>query len=266
MGGFPVYIEETGGTDGDIKVNVDGDEYTAEATSDLNNDGIEDTAMVATDDGYLSFTDTDHDGKADVMRTLNEKGDVVSSAKFDGATGEWVSEKGGGRGPDDKYGVYGAGSGMVVHGPDGDHRVEGQLVDTNNDGKGDTVTVTDHQGNTVIYADTDGDGDAELSTTITKDGQVVVKENTKGSDWVVVEQEKLGATGGGIGGGGEAPSEPGGGGFSTAAESWGLSEEAETVERPSETKTIKVDPTSGQWVGDTGLPPNAPSPQEPRWK
>ncbi|SDN24413.1 hypothetical protein SAMN04489726_5690 [Allokutzneria albata] len=262
MGGFPVYIEETGGTDGDIKVSVDGDEYTAEATSDLNNDGIEDTAMVSTDDGYLSFTDTDNDGRADLMRTLNEKGDVVGSAKFDGATGEWVSDqKGGGRLPDERQGLYGAGSGMVVHGPDGDHRVEGQLVDTNNDGKGDTVTVTDAQGNSVIYADTDADGDAELSTTITKDGQVIVKENTKGGDWVVVDQEKLGAVGDG-----EVQTATTAEEAESSDSGWGLNEEAEPVERPSENKTIKVDPKSGQWIGDTGLPPNAPSPQEPRWK
>ncbi|MFB9906663.1 hypothetical protein [Allokutzneria oryzae] len=254
-----MYIEETGGTDGDIKVSVDGDEYTAEATSDMNHDGIDDTAMVETDDGYLSFTDTDGDGQADVMRTLSSKGDVVGSAKFDAATGEWVSDqKGGGRSPEERQGLYGAGSGMVVHAADGDHRVEGQLVDTNNDGKGDTITVTDDQGNTVIYADTDGDGDAELSTTITKDGQVIVRENTKGSDWVVVDQDKLGAVGDE---GAQAASSSEEGAFG-----WGLNEEAEPVERPTENKTIRVDPKSGQWVGDTGLPPNAPSPQEPRWK
>jgi len=82
-----VYIEEPGA---DLTVTVEGQEYHAEASADIDSDGLDDTAVVETDDGAIAFTDTDADGQADLMTQLDADGDVVGQARFDEATGDWV--------------------------------------------------------------------------------------------------------------------------------------------------------------------------------
>lgn len=83
-----MYIEETGANDGDIKISVEGEEYTAEANFDLDGDGVDETVAVMADDGYVGYVDENADGAADVMQTVDANGQVVSQARFDAATGD----------------------------------------------------------------------------------------------------------------------------------------------------------------------------------
>lgn len=59
-----MYVEDTGAGDGDIRVTVEGEEYTAEANYDLDGDGIDETVTVMTDDGFVAYTDQDADRKS----------------------------------------------------------------------------------------------------------------------------------------------------------------------------------------------------------
>lgn len=52
-----MYIEETGANDGDIKISVEGEEYTAEANFDLDGDGVDETVAVMADDGYVGYVE-----------------------------------------------------------------------------------------------------------------------------------------------------------------------------------------------------------------
>lgn len=87
-----MYIEETGAGDGDIKVTVEGEEYTAEANYDLDGDGVDETVAVLTDDGYVAYIDENADGQADLMQSINADGVVVEQARFDAGTGKWTGE------------------------------------------------------------------------------------------------------------------------------------------------------------------------------
>ncbi|MCK2236325.1 MULTISPECIES: hypothetical protein [unclassified Crossiella] len=242
-----MYIEETGAGDGDIKVTIDGAEHTVEAVSDSNHDGIDDTAVVETDDGYLSFTDTNGDGTADVMRTLDEKGAVVSTSRFDSASGEWVTE--GQRSSAGPQTAVGTGSGLIVHTADGEQHLQGELTDTDGDGKGDTLVVTDADGDTVVFADIDGDGDADVATEITGSGQVIVSEHRGNGEWVVVHDENLGQAMG---------SEP----ARLSDADW----EIETATGSSGAQgNFHVDPVTGEWVDSTGNGTGIGGAQQPRW-
>lgn len=172
-----MYIEEPGT---DLTVTVEGEEYHADASADVDSDGLDDTAIVETDDGSIAFTDTDADGRADLMTQLDADGDVVGQARFDEATGEWVDVTSASEpGP------------MSVDTPDGEILVGAPTHDTDADGSYDTVLVEDAEGDTVIYTDADEDGDADFTTEITGDGRITVSEHTADGDWAVIERGHL---------------------------------------------------------------------------
>jgi hypothetical protein len=95
-----VYEDELGGDDvstdtagGDqLTVEIDGESYEVEENVDLDGDGVYDTAVVRTADGYLAFADTDADGVADVAVGIDQDGNLVAAADYDQTTGEWTSD------------------------------------------------------------------------------------------------------------------------------------------------------------------------------
>jgi hypothetical protein len=185
-----VFIDESGT---DLTVTVEGEDYQAEASVDLDSDGIDDTVIVETDDGSIAFTDTNADGQADLMTQLDTNGDVIGQARFDEATGDWVQVD-----PDDAdFGDVDeqtAGSGtdpMSVDTPQGQIEVGAPTHDTDADGVNDTIVVQDSAGDTLIFTDADQDGDADFATEITGDGQVTVSENSGDGDWTVIERGHL---------------------------------------------------------------------------
>ncbi|GGM76317.1 hypothetical protein GCM10012275_53870 [Longimycelium tulufanense] len=189
-----MYIEDHAG-DGDIKITVEGEEYTAEANFDADHDGVEDTALVETDSGYIAYTDTDHDGTADTVTQLDDRGKVVGQAKFDERTGEWVDSRG--TGPDDaeRRTMGRERDDMIVETRDGEHRVGAPTEDLNRDGQADTTVVRESDGDVILYTDTDGDGDADTSAEIAKDGKVMISEHRGAGEWEVVEKGHISSDG-----------------------------------------------------------------------
>ncbi|ONI82224.1 hypothetical protein ALI22I_39515 [Saccharothrix sp. ALI-22-I] len=190
-----MYIDETGATDGELKVTVSDEEYTAEATYDLDQDGVEDSAVVETDDGgHLAFTDTDGDGQADLMSTFDADGELTSQAEFDEGSGEWIAVD-----PSDDRGQQAntnAGKAIVVDVEDGeDQNVGPATEDTDGDGRADTAVVKDEDGDTWLFTDADGDGKADLATEITQDGEVTVSKHTADDEWTEVEHGRIGEDG-----------------------------------------------------------------------
>ncbi|MEU5851646.1 DUF6802 family protein [Saccharopolyspora shandongensis] len=186
-----MYIEETGAGDGDIKVTVEGEEYTAEANYDLDGDGIDETVAVMTDDGYVAYIDDDGDGQADVMQSINSDGVVVEQARFDAETGAWTGEAPqqhpGGADPEDQQ----HGRSMVIDTPQGDMQVGPATEDTNQDGIADTAVVETEAGGTMLVTDVDGDGSADQVVEISQTGDVTISHHTGDGQWTVVEQGKM---------------------------------------------------------------------------
>ena len=129
-----MYIEETGAGDGDIKVTVEGVEYTAEANYDLDGDGVDDAVTILTEDGHVAYLDEDADGSAEVMQTVDADGTVVGQARFDATTGDWVAEQ-----PEQHPGAadprHPAGAPLVIDAPGGEQQVGPATEDTDNDGR-----------------------------------------------------------------------------------------------------------------------------------
>lgn len=188
-----MYIEDQGAGDGDIKITVEGEEYTAEANYDLDHDGVDDTVAVMTDDGFVAYIDQNHDGVADVTQTVNGDGEVVSQARFDPSTGQWHGEQPDQHpqpGPPDDHG----GQQMVIDAPDGQHPVGPATEDTDGDGRPDTAVVpTDH--GTMLVTDFDGDGSADQVVEVTDTGDVTVRHHAPDGQWEVVQQGKVGQDG-----------------------------------------------------------------------
>lgn len=188
--GTDVYIEETGAGDGDIKVTVAGEDYTAEANHDLDGDGIDETVSVMTDDGFVAYVDENADGAADIMQAGDSHGAVVEQARFDAATGAWIAEQ-----PqqhphgDDQHGQPGPGS-MVVDTPHGDQQVGPATEDTNNDGRADTAIVETDTG-TMLVTDVDGDGSADQMVKLEDSGEVIISHHTGDGQWTVVEEGRI---------------------------------------------------------------------------
>jgi hypothetical protein len=182
-----VYIEETGAGDGDIKVTVDGAEYTAEANQDLDGDGVDDAVTVMTDDGHVAYVDENTDGAADIMQTVDAHGTVVEQARFDTATGRWVAEAPHQQPQHDE--PHDPGS-MVVDTPHGDQRIGPATEDTNNDGKADTAIVETDTG-TMLVTDVDGDGSADQMVEVDGTGEVTISHHTGDGQWTVVEEGRI---------------------------------------------------------------------------
>ncbi|GGP39085.1 DUF6802 family protein [Saccharothrix coeruleofusca] len=189
-----MYIDETGEAGGELKVTVEDEEYTAEASYDLDGDGVEDSAVVETDDGgHLAFSDTDGDGDADLMSTFDAKGDLVGQARFDESSGEWVEV-----GPSDDRGEQTNTSdeqAVVVKTEDGSQQVGPATEDSDGDGRADTAVVQDDEGDTWLFTDADGDGVADLATEITRQGEVTVTEHTGDGEWTTVEHGQIDSEG-----------------------------------------------------------------------
>ncbi|WP_253771869.1 hypothetical protein [Goodfellowiella coeruleoviolacea] len=188
-----MYIDESGGADTDIKVTVDGEEYTAQENYDLDDDGVNESAVVETDDGgHLAFSDTDGDGDADLMTEFDENGDLVSQARFDAESGEWVtvdaSSDPTAQDADAQGTTGGAGQGMTVDTGDGPQQVGPATEDSDGDGVADTAVVRDDDGDVWLFTDVDGDGQADSAIEMTRDGQVTTSQHTGDGDWTVVEQ------------------------------------------------------------------------------
>ncbi|GAB3287191.1 DUF6802 family protein [Parasphingorhabdus pacifica] len=184
-----MYIEETGQGDGDIKITVEGDEYTAEANYDFDGDGIDETVLVMNDDGHFAYVDEDSDGRADLVQTLNSDGVVTEQARYEDGSGDWVSEDPGP--PHGPPGQQGDGS-MVIETAEGEMRVGPATEDTDADGRADTAIVETEDGS-VLATDIDGDGSADQMVRVNDRGEVVTTHHTGDGEWTVVEE---GASGG----------------------------------------------------------------------
>lgn len=181
-----MYVEDTGAGNGDIHVIVSGEEYTAEANYDLDGNGIDETAAVMTDDGFVAYTDADADGRADVVRTIDERGRVRSQARYDEASGNWVPERPE-QGPPAPDPTEQRGRSMVVDTPRGEREIGPPTEDTDNDGKPDTAIV-DVESGQLMVTDVDGDGSADQVVEISDTGEVTVSHHTGDGRWTVVER------------------------------------------------------------------------------
>lgn len=188
-----MYIDETGGADVELTVTVEDEEYTAQATYDLNDDGVEESAVVETDDGgHLAFSDVDGDGDADLMSMFDSDGELVSQARFDEYSGEWIAVD---PGDAQQQTNANASQSIVVDTENGDQDVGPATEDTDGDGKADTAIVKDDEGDTWLFTDGDGDGEADLATEITGAGEVTMSKHTGEDQWTEVEHGHLDSDG-----------------------------------------------------------------------
>ena len=184
--------DPTGDTDdtagSELTVTIDGEDYTFEATEDLDGDGDGDAVVERGPEGTVAFVDTDDDGKADLMVEADKDGNVTFAAEYDADTGAWTEadtegqQLGGARADDGS---------ITVHTPDGTLNVGPAEYDMNSDGTNDTAIVTDPDGATQVYVDTDGDGLADESVLIAADGAVTVSEEVADGEWQVTQTGQL---------------------------------------------------------------------------
>lgn len=172
----------------DLTVRVEGAEYHADATEDLDGDGIADTALVEHQDGSSqAVTDLDGDGVADQLTRFDAQGDPVGQAWYDAATGRWADSTGS---AEAGRTVPGAGR-LSVETPLGTRDLGPAESDTDGDGVPDTVAVGGPAGGSVLYTDVDGDGAADVATEISSDGRITVSEHLGDGAWTVVERGRL---------------------------------------------------------------------------
>lgn len=193
-----MYVDDgSSNDDGDIKVDVGGEEYTAEANVDLDEDGIADAVAIHTDTGTTVYADTDHDGVADEYAELDAQGHVTTEAHFDAGSHEWVdSGNGGGTGSDTgSQANTGGGDDIHVDTPQGDVDAGHATVDSNNDGVADTAVVDDGHGGKILVTDSNGDGQADVLTQVSKDGEVTVSEHSGHGQWTVEEHGHIDSSG-----------------------------------------------------------------------
>ena len=178
-----MYIDNSGADGHELKIEVDGHEYTDEATESYHHDGTMDTADVDGDDGgHTAYTDTDHDGTADLATRYDADGHVVGETHFDAASGQWSQASTGG-------------AGMTVDTEQGERNVGPATADTDGDGTNDTAVVTDAEGNTLLYTDADGDGKADYAMEIAANGQVTISQHTGDHQWTQIEHGHLDGSG-----------------------------------------------------------------------
>jgi hypothetical protein len=189
-----VYIDDSGG-DHEIRVEVDGQEYTAGENYDYDHDGQLDSTVVDSGDGqHIVYADTDHNGDADLLTTIGGDGHVVEQARFDPNTGQWVEVVG-------PHGTDAAGDGprhpgdIVVDTPEGGKNAGPATEDTDGDGRPDTAVGHDDKGDTWLYTDTDGDGRADVAVEITGTGEVTVFQHASDHQWTESERGHLDADG-----------------------------------------------------------------------
>lgn len=189
-----MYIEDTAGGDGDIKVTVNGEEYTSEANHDLDGDGIDDTVAVLTENGHIAYFDEDGDGEADLMQSIDQHGTVLEQARYEDGSGDWIGEPPHRQPGADEDDDRGAGS-LVLRTPEGERHIGPPTEDTDGDGVPDTAVISTSEG-TALVTDADGDGVADQVVRISDSGSVVIDKRTAGGAWEQVERGGLGQDGG----------------------------------------------------------------------
>jgi hypothetical protein len=235
--GVPVYIDENGAADDELKVTVGHEEYTTEEAYDLDHDGVDDSAVVETDDGgHLAFSDTDGDGDADLMSTFDASGNLVSQARFDAGSGEWIAVDP--HGHDDHKANTSGDHTIVVDTKDGDQEVGPATEDTDGDGKADTAIVKDDQGDTWLFTDADGDGKADLATEITQSGEVTMTKHTGDDQWIETEHGHIDSDGKYV------PDHQSG---VVGDDSAGWLDEPHTSKQMV-AGVVRIDSTTGQWI------------------
>lgn len=234
-----MWVDDGGGTDATtdtaspdgMSVTVDGQEYTADVNFDINEDGVEDTAVVEGADGTAqAFVDADGDGAADQYIQLDAEGNVLSHAQYDAASGDWVAAEPGGTGgtTESTESETSSGGAITADLPSGDVEVGQATVDTNNDGINDTAVMQDESGNTIGFTDVDGDGQADSAVIIDPSGHATVYEHTGDGQWTET--------------GGESSYAPADGQPPDSDAAWG-GDGTDTVEG-----VAKIDSSTGQWM------------------
>ena len=132
--------------------------------------------MDGDDGGHTAYTDTDHDGTADLATMYDADGHAVGQAHYDAATGQWTQSA-----------AAGAAGGITVDTDHGEQNVGPATADTTGSGHNDTAVVTDDAGNTILYQDVDGDGKADYAMEIAANGQVTISEHTGEHQWTAIE-------------------------------------------------------------------------------
>jgi hypothetical protein len=197
-----VYIDNGDpGDSGELEIELDGHAYTEQENYSFHPDGTLDSVAVDTaDGGHLVYTDTDHDGHADLVTQYDADGDRTRSAEYDAATGHWDTTPGGDDPSADSAATAAAdghGSASIsVDTEDGTRDLGPATVDTNADGTPDTAVVHDANGDLIMYTDTDGDGHADVAVEISPTGEVVIAQHTGDHEWTEVEKGHLDANGG----------------------------------------------------------------------
>jgi hypothetical protein len=222
---------DTHGGEDQLTVDMDGESYQVDENYDFDHDGHNDAAVVETDEGYIAFADTDHDGTADVAVEFDHDGNVVAGAHYDESSHQWSQEDpnslptpsgdgagdhghapghqgtdtqthdshtpGGTTPPIHDTGAHPSGDGedITVHTKDGGFDAGKAEYDSNGDGKADTAVVTGQDGTTYAFTDKDGDGSADTAVVISADGEVTVAENTGGDNWEETQHGHLDADG-----------------------------------------------------------------------
>ncbi|WP_328446904.1 MULTISPECIES: hypothetical protein [unclassified Amycolatopsis] len=195
-----MWVDESGGSDTDangaeaMTVHVDGQEYQAEVNYDVNDDGVNDTAIVEHDDGTAqAFIDSNHDGEADQYAVLDDTGHVVEQAVYDEASGEWVQSGGGGHDDSDTGSGHEDSSGGHIHAdmPDGEVDAGAATIDTDHDGHNDTAVVETKSGGTIAFTDKDGDGEADIAVQVDADGTSTTFEHSGPGQWTEVSSGLL---------------------------------------------------------------------------
>ncbi|MGH3516585.1 MAG: hypothetical protein ACRDQ7_04075 [Haloechinothrix sp.] len=229
-----MYIDESGGTDEtvtteEMSVTVDGEEYSAELNFDLDEDGVNDTAVITEEDGTgRAFVDTDGDGDADQYVEFDTEGQVVAEAAYDASSGDWVATDPGSADPHGAETQTSASGPMTAELPSGEVEVGPATVDTNHDGVKDTAVVSDDQGNTYHFTDVDGDGDADVAVVIGPDGSATTLEHQGGGEWVETTTSEVGSS----------AAKP-----AVGDEAWGGQPATQNLEG-----VAKIDSSTGLWI------------------
>ena len=197
-----MWVDESGGSDTDasgsdaMTVHVDGQEYQAEVNYDVNDDGVNDTAIIEHDDGTSqAFIDTNHDGEADQYAVLDENGKVVEQAVYDEASGQWVHDGSGGGHDDSGTSGRDDSAGGHIHAdlPDGEVDAGVATIDTDHDGHNDTAIVETKSGGTIAFTDKDGDGEADIAVQTESDGTTTTFEHSGPGQWTEVSSGLMNA-------------------------------------------------------------------------
>ncbi|MBP2321928.1 hypothetical protein JOF56_002313 [Kibdelosporangium banguiense] len=189
----------------EMTVNVDGEQYSLATEYDVNKDGVNDTAIVQTDDGgQVAYTDSDNDGAADTSIELDDQGNVVGAARYDEGRGEWIPVDPRTGNPADSSTAQNTGNEttssnqeVMVDVPEESEDMSAgtATADMDHDGRNDTAVVQSEDGDLFAFTDTDGDGDADQMTVIESDGNVTISQHTGEDEWAEVERGHLDAQG-----------------------------------------------------------------------